>query len=184
MTLGEGSSLMRDAILDALAKGYKNILLDLENVGYIDSAGPWRTRRMRCVRGCERRKDQARSFAEEGKGTVANHEADHDLRDLRGRESCGKVLSASEFSPSLASVHPIHLGLFFADDLPVARHPAQLQSLPLSAGEPAVAAHIPVFPECHDSLVLSRPTRRVRPRCHICLRWGRVPSSAPFRAGP
>ena len=39
VTLGEGSSLMRDAILDALAKGYKNILLDLENVSYIDSAG-------------------------------------------------------------------------------------------------------------------------------------------------
>ncbi|HYI93275.1 MAG TPA: STAS domain-containing protein [Bryobacteraceae bacterium] len=39
VTLGKGSSLMRDAIHDALGKGHKNILLDLENVGYIDSAG-------------------------------------------------------------------------------------------------------------------------------------------------
>ena len=39
VTLGEGSSLLRDTIQDALAQGHKNILLDLENVGYIDSGG-------------------------------------------------------------------------------------------------------------------------------------------------
>jgi anti-sigma B factor antagonist len=39
VTLGEGSSFLRDTITQALAQGHKNILLDLENVSYIDSAG-------------------------------------------------------------------------------------------------------------------------------------------------
>jgi len=39
ITLGEGSSTMRDALKDALAKGQKKILLNLSEVSYIDSSG-------------------------------------------------------------------------------------------------------------------------------------------------
>ncbi len=39
ITLGEGSSTMRDAIKDSLAKGDKKILLNLGEVSYIDSSG-------------------------------------------------------------------------------------------------------------------------------------------------
>ena len=37
--LGEGSSVLRDTVNDLLAKGQKNILLNLGNVNYIDSSG-------------------------------------------------------------------------------------------------------------------------------------------------
>ena len=39
ITLGEGSVVLRDAIRDLLAKGDKNILLNLSDVSYIDSSG-------------------------------------------------------------------------------------------------------------------------------------------------
>jgi anti-sigma B factor antagonist len=39
ITLGEGSSTMRDALRDLLAKGHKKILLNLGEVSYIDSSG-------------------------------------------------------------------------------------------------------------------------------------------------
>jgi len=39
ITLGEGSSLLRETIQNVLAQGHKSILLDFEDVGYIDSAG-------------------------------------------------------------------------------------------------------------------------------------------------
>ncbi len=39
ITLGEGSVQLRDAIRDLIAKGQKNILLNLGEVNYIDSSG-------------------------------------------------------------------------------------------------------------------------------------------------
>jgi anti-sigma B factor antagonist len=39
ITLGEGSVTLRDAVHDVLAKGSKKILLNLENINYIDSSG-------------------------------------------------------------------------------------------------------------------------------------------------
>jgi len=39
ITLGEGTGMLRDCVKDALAKGEKNILLNLGGVSYIDSAG-------------------------------------------------------------------------------------------------------------------------------------------------
>ena len=39
IVLGEGSIQIRDAIKDLLAKGQKNILLNLSEVNYIDSSG-------------------------------------------------------------------------------------------------------------------------------------------------
>ncbi len=39
ITLGEGSVTLRDTIRDLLAKGDKNILLNLGDVSYIDSSG-------------------------------------------------------------------------------------------------------------------------------------------------
>lgn len=39
MTLGDGTAILRDLIKDLTAKGEKNILLNLGNVSYIDSAG-------------------------------------------------------------------------------------------------------------------------------------------------
>ena len=39
ITLGEGSVVLRDTIRDLLAKGQKNILLNLGEVSYIDSSG-------------------------------------------------------------------------------------------------------------------------------------------------
>ena len=39
ITLGEGSVTLRDAVHDVLAKGSKKILLNLENIIYIDSSG-------------------------------------------------------------------------------------------------------------------------------------------------
>jgi anti-sigma B factor antagonist len=39
ITLGEGSSALRDAIRDLVAKGGKKILLGLGEVNYIDSSG-------------------------------------------------------------------------------------------------------------------------------------------------
>ncbi len=39
ITLGEGSSTMRDALRDMVAKGQKKILLNLGDVSYIDSSG-------------------------------------------------------------------------------------------------------------------------------------------------
>ena len=39
ITLGEGSVTIRDAVRDALAKGSKNIVLNLADVSYIDSSG-------------------------------------------------------------------------------------------------------------------------------------------------
>ncbi len=39
ITLGEGSVLLRDAVRDLLAKGSKQILLNLADVNYIDSSG-------------------------------------------------------------------------------------------------------------------------------------------------
>jgi anti-sigma B factor antagonist len=39
ITLGEGSVTLRDAVHDATAKGSKHILLNLENISYIDSSG-------------------------------------------------------------------------------------------------------------------------------------------------
>lgn len=39
ITLGEGSVTLRDAVHDVLAKGSKKILLNLDNINYIDSSG-------------------------------------------------------------------------------------------------------------------------------------------------
>jgi anti-sigma B factor antagonist len=39
ITLGEGSGMLRGAIKDLVASGQKNILLNLEQVTYLDSAG-------------------------------------------------------------------------------------------------------------------------------------------------
>lgn len=39
ITLGEGSSMLRDALRDLIAKGNKKILLNLGDVSYIDSSG-------------------------------------------------------------------------------------------------------------------------------------------------
>ncbi len=39
ITLGEGSSTMRDALKDVLAHGHNKILLNLNEVSYIDSSG-------------------------------------------------------------------------------------------------------------------------------------------------
>jgi anti-sigma B factor antagonist len=39
ITLGEGSSQLRDTVRDLLEGGHKNILLNLSDVTYIDSAG-------------------------------------------------------------------------------------------------------------------------------------------------
>jgi anti-sigma B factor antagonist len=39
IVLGDGLTLLRDMINSAIQEGYKNILLDLEEVSYIDSAG-------------------------------------------------------------------------------------------------------------------------------------------------
>jgi anti-sigma B factor antagonist len=39
ITLGEGSVTLRDAVRDLVAKGDKNILLNLGDVSYIDSSG-------------------------------------------------------------------------------------------------------------------------------------------------
>jgi anti-sigma B factor antagonist len=39
ITLGEGSSAMRDALRDLVTKGQKKILLNLGEVSYIDSSG-------------------------------------------------------------------------------------------------------------------------------------------------
>ena len=37
--LGEGSSVLRDAVKDLLSKGHKNILLNLGEINYVDSSG-------------------------------------------------------------------------------------------------------------------------------------------------
>jgi anti-sigma B factor antagonist len=39
ITLGEGSVTLRDTVHDVLAKGSKKILLNLDNISYIDSSG-------------------------------------------------------------------------------------------------------------------------------------------------
>ena len=39
ITLGEGSSVLRDALRDLVSKGQKKILLNLGEVSYIDSSG-------------------------------------------------------------------------------------------------------------------------------------------------
>ena len=39
ITLGEGSVTLRDSVHDVIAKGSKHILLNLENITYIDSSG-------------------------------------------------------------------------------------------------------------------------------------------------
>ena len=39
ITLGEGSVTLRDSVHDVVAKGSKHILLNLENISYIDSSG-------------------------------------------------------------------------------------------------------------------------------------------------
>ena len=39
VTLGQGAAFLRESITQTLADGYRNILLDLEHVTYIDSAG-------------------------------------------------------------------------------------------------------------------------------------------------
>jgi anti-sigma B factor antagonist len=39
ITLGEGSGLVRNTIKDLVNSGQKNILINLKEVGYIDSAG-------------------------------------------------------------------------------------------------------------------------------------------------
>ena len=39
ITLGEGSSVLRDALRDMVSKGQKKILLNLGDVSYIDSSG-------------------------------------------------------------------------------------------------------------------------------------------------
>jgi anti-sigma B factor antagonist len=39
ITLGEGSSALRDTLRDMVAKGQKKILLNLSEVSYIDSSG-------------------------------------------------------------------------------------------------------------------------------------------------
>lgn len=39
IVLGDGLTLLREMIDEALREGYKNILLDFEGVSYIDSAG-------------------------------------------------------------------------------------------------------------------------------------------------
>ena len=39
ITLGEGSGTVRNAVKDLVASGQKNILLNLKDVGYIDSSG-------------------------------------------------------------------------------------------------------------------------------------------------
>lgn len=39
ITLGEGSITLRDSIRDLIAKGQKNILLNLADISYLDSSG-------------------------------------------------------------------------------------------------------------------------------------------------
>jgi anti-sigma B factor antagonist len=39
ITLGEGSALLRDLVLENLGKGHKKIVLNLAGINYIDSSG-------------------------------------------------------------------------------------------------------------------------------------------------
>jgi anti-sigma B factor antagonist len=39
ITLGDGLDLLRNMVTVALSEGFKNVLLDLEGVSYVDSAG-------------------------------------------------------------------------------------------------------------------------------------------------
>ena len=39
ITLGEGSSILRDSMRDLVSKGQKKVLLNLSDVNYIDSSG-------------------------------------------------------------------------------------------------------------------------------------------------
>src|SRR5215471_1841394 len=39
ITLGDGSSILRDTVRDLLSKGNKKILLNLRDINYVDSSG-------------------------------------------------------------------------------------------------------------------------------------------------
>ncbi len=87
ITLGEGSSALRDALRELTAKGNKKILLNLGDVSYIDSSG-YRGTGFRLYHG--RQSGGHPQIAEPhqtGEGFVADYETLHRVRRSRGRSA-------------------------------------------------------------------------------------------------
>ncbi len=92
MTLGEGDELLKDKINSLVSQGHKKILLNLEAVPYIDSAGPGRDRADLHEHQPPGRQAEALERLEAHPGSPRHHEADHDLRQLRQRDRSGPEL--------------------------------------------------------------------------------------------
>ena len=86
ITLGEGSVTLRDAVRGALAKGSKNILLNLGDVSYIDSSGIGELVSAYHLGQERRRRAQAAQPHQEGSRLAPDHQALYRLRYL-GRRS-------------------------------------------------------------------------------------------------
>ena len=87
ITLGEGSSALRDAMRDMVSKDQKKILLNLGEVSYIDSSGIGELVSGFHHRHQQRRPVEAAQPEQAGEGPAADHQAVHGFRRARRRSA-------------------------------------------------------------------------------------------------
>ena len=85
IVLGEESNAFREKVKGLLAAGKKKIVLNLANVGYIDSAGPRHAGRHIPQRPLAGRRPEAGEPGLQVQGSAAGDQADDGLRHLRQR---------------------------------------------------------------------------------------------------
>ena len=92
MTLGEGDELLKDKINSLLAGGKKKLVLNLEGVPYIDSAGLGEIVRTLHDGEPSGRQPQAAQPDQAHRGPAVHHEAADGVRDVRHGSRGGQEL--------------------------------------------------------------------------------------------
>ena len=95
MTLGEGDELLKDKINSLLQQEKKQLLLNLENVPYIDSAGLGEIVRTYTTVSRQGGQAEAAEPDEAHSGSSGDHEAAHRVRDVRHGKRSNHQLQVS-----------------------------------------------------------------------------------------
>ena len=97
ITIGEGDVVLRDKVLELLDGGHSKILLSLEKVSYMDSAGIGEL--VACFKKAREKGGTVKLLeaVREGRGSLAADEAVGGVRDFRRREAGRRVVLITSF---------------------------------------------------------------------------------------
>ena len=106
MTLGEGDELLKDKINSLISQGRKKLLLNLEGVPYIDSAGLGEIVRTYTTVSRQGGKLKLLNLTKRIQDLLADHETAHGVRDVRIRgRSHQELRVVREALASFAALH-------------------------------------------------------------------------------